>query len=180
MLIHGGAFAFKSTPWLITLLHHIPFNANRVKTRVLQSPLPWNNTLLSVPILRKAYTIYTSKISKFCRSVLRSIIYLELSWPSPLASTSFSCWFWAFSSSTSLGTLWMLPSWCSLVGQFRRQWCPPLFQHFTSCFIFTGSISFESSCLERFLMDRLDECPIIDPLSFPLRIAPRRIFTSFC
>ena len=40
------------------------------------------------------------------------------------------------------------------------------------------SISFESSCLEHFLMDRLDECPIIDPLFFPLWIAPRRIFTS--
>ena len=87
---------------------------------VTHSPPSWNNTILGVPILRNTYTIYTSKISKFCRSILRSIIYFQLPGPSPLASTSFSCWFSSFGSSPCLGTLWLLPSWCSLVGKFRR------------------------------------------------------------
>ena len=87
------------------------------KLWVLQSPPPWNNTVLGVPILRNTYTIYTSKISKFCRYFPHSIIQFELSRPSPFASMSFSCWFSAFGSSPSLGTLWLLPSLCSLVGQ---------------------------------------------------------------
>ena len=92
----------------------------------------------------------------------------------------FSCWSLASCWSRSLGTLRLFPSSCSLIGQSRRRWCSPHFQHFTGYLIFTCSISFESSCLEHFLMDRLDECPIIDPLSLPLRIAPRRLFTSCC
>ena len=75
-----------------------------VKTGVLHSPPPWNNIVLSVPILRNTYTIYTSKNSKFCRSVLCSIIYFELLGPSPSASMRFSCWFSSFGSSPSLGT----------------------------------------------------------------------------
>ena len=124
----------------------------------------------------------TSKISKFCTSVPRSIIHFERSRPSPLASMNFSCWFSALGLSQSLGALWLFPSLCSLIGQSRHKWCPPYFQHFAGCFIFSCSISFESSCLVHFLMDHLDECPIIDPLSFPLplRISPIRIFTSFC
>ena len=91
----------------------------------------------------------------------------------------FSRWFSAFSLSRSLGTLRLLPSSCSLIGQSQRKWCPLHFQHFTGCFIFSCPISFESSCLGHFLMDHLDECPIIDPLSLPLLIAPIRLFTSF-
>ena len=102
-------------------IHHVPFNANEVKTRVLQSPPPWNNTILGVPILKNTYIVYTSKILKFCRSVPCSIIYFELSGPSPLDSTRFSYWFSAFDSSPSQGTLWLLPSLCSLVGQSRHK-----------------------------------------------------------
>ena len=70
--------------------------------------------------------------------------------------------------------LLMFPCWV-----VSAKWCPPHFQHFTGCFIFTCSISFESSCLEHFLMDRLDECPIIDPLSFPLQISPIMLLPPF-
>ena len=74
------------------------------KPGILQSPPPWNNTVLSVPRHRNTYTIYTSKILKFCRSVPRSIIYFEVLGPSPLASMSSSCWFSYFGSSPILGT----------------------------------------------------------------------------
>ena len=53
------------------------FNVTGVKIVALKSPPPWNNTVLSVPIHKNTYTICTSKISKFCRSVPRSIIYLN-------------------------------------------------------------------------------------------------------
>ena len=142
-------------------------------------PLPLVITPSSV--FHYLYTIHIQlhiKISKFCRSVPCSIIYIECSSPSP--SMDFSCWFSAFSSSRSLGTLRLLPSSCSLIRQSRRKWCPPHSQHFTGCFIFTCSISFESSCLDRFPTGHLDECPIADPPSFPLPIAPRRLFTSLC
>ena len=52
-------------------------NVTGVKTSALQSPPPWNNTVLDVPIHKNTYTICTSKISKFCRSVPHSIIYLS-------------------------------------------------------------------------------------------------------
>ena len=122
----------------------------------------------------------TSKFQNFCRSIPHSIIHFEHSGPSPSAFMNFSCWFSSFNLPQSLGTLRLLPSSCSLIGQSRRKWCPPHSQHFTGCFIFTCSISFESSCLDRFLTGRLDECPITDPPSFPLLIAPRRLFTSLC
>ena len=60
--IDGGAFAFSSSPRLIT---SCTFNANRVKTRVLHSPLPWNNTVLGVPIHRNTYTIAHPKFQNF-------------------------------------------------------------------------------------------------------------------
>ena len=135
----------------------------------------YSDTILSVPIHRNTYTICTSKISKFCRSVPHSIIHFEHSGPSPSASMNFSHWFSAFSLSRCLVTLRLLPSSCSLIGQSRRKWCPTHSQHFTGCFIFTCSIYFESSCLDRFSTSRLD-----DPPSFPFPIAPRRIFTSLC
>ena len=91
-----------------------------------------------------------------------------------------SYWFSAFSLSRSLGTLWLLPSSSSLIGQSRHKWCPPHLQHLTDCFIFTCSISLESSCLDCFLSGRLDNCPITDLPSFPLLIAPKRLFTSLC
>ena len=35
---------------LLQYIHHVPFNANEVKTEALQSRPPWNNTVLGVPI----------------------------------------------------------------------------------------------------------------------------------
>ena len=119
--IDGGALSFSSSTRLIT---SCTFNANGVKTEVLHSPPPWNNTVLGVPIHRNTYTIHIQlhiKISKFCRSVPRSIIYFERSRPSPSASMNFSCQFSALSLSRSLGTLRLLPSSCSLIGQSRRK-----------------------------------------------------------
>ena len=129
------------------------------------NPLPLGIT--SSSLFQYIYNLHI-KFQNFCRSVPCSIIYFELSRPSPSASMSFSCWFLAFSSSLNQGTLWLLPSLCSLVGKSWHKWCPPHFQHFAGCFIFTHSISFESSCLECFLTYFLDKCPIIDPLSLPL------------
>ena len=58
------------------------FNVTGVKTGALESPPPWNNTI-GVPIHKNTYTICTSKISKFCRSVSHSIIYLNFQDQSP-------------------------------------------------------------------------------------------------
>ena len=46
-------------------IHHVPFNSNGVKTGELQSPPPWNNTILGVPIHRNTYTICTSNFQNF-------------------------------------------------------------------------------------------------------------------
>ena len=140
-------------------------------------PLPLGITPSSV--FQYIYNLHI-KISKFCRSVPCLVIYFECSGPSPSTSQNFSCWFSALGLSQSLRTFWLLPSLCSLIGQYQHKWCPPHSQHFTSCFIFTCSISFEPSCLDHFLSGRLDECPIADLPSFPLLIAPRRLFTSLC
>ena len=43
-------FSFSSSPQLITIYTSCTFNENGVKTRTLQSPPPWNNTILGVPI----------------------------------------------------------------------------------------------------------------------------------
>ena len=154
--INGGDFALSSSPWLITFYT----SCKRGQNRGCDIPLPLGITSSSV--FHYIYTIHIQlhiKISKFCRFVPRSIIHCEHSGPSPLASMDFSCWFLAFSWSRSLGNLWLFPSSCSLIGKSWRKWCPPHLQYLTGCFIFTCSISFESSCLDRFLSGRLDNCP---------------------
>ena len=69
------------------------FNVTGVKTGALQSPSPWDNIVLDVPIHKNTYAICTSKIKKNCRSVPHSIIYLNfqdqapwLPWASPAGS----------------------------------------------------------------------------------------------
>ena len=50
---------------LLQCTHHVPLNANGVKTGALQSPPPWNNTVLDVPIHRNTYTIAHPKFQNF-------------------------------------------------------------------------------------------------------------------
>ena len=68
-----GLFPLAPHQDLLQYIHHVPFNANGVKTEALQSPPPWNNIVLGVPI----HIQFAHQISKFCRSIRRSIIYLN-------------------------------------------------------------------------------------------------------
>ena len=60
-----GIFPLAPHHGLLQYIHHVPFNANGVKTGVLQSPTPWNNTILGVPIHRNTYTIFTSNFQNY-------------------------------------------------------------------------------------------------------------------
>ena len=125
--IDGGDFAFSSSPRLITIYT----SCKRGRNQGHYIPLPLGTTPSSV--FHYIYTIHIQlHIKKFqnCRSIPRSIIYFERSRPSLSASMEFSCWFSASCWSRSLGTLRLLPSSCSLIGQSRRKWCPPHSQHF--------------------------------------------------
>ena len=98
--IDGGAFAFSSSPWLITIYTSCTFNANGVKTGVLESPPPWNNTVLGVPIHRNTYPKFQNFVD-LCHVQLFTLNFQD---QAPLASTSLSYWFSAFGSSPSQGT----------------------------------------------------------------------------
>ena len=119
--IDGGDFAFSSSPRLIFNIYIMKMGSKSG----FEIPIPLGITPSSVFQYIGIHIQYiyncTSKISKFCRSVPRSIIYFERSRPSPSSSMNFSRWFLAFSLSQSLGTLRLLPSSCSLIGQFRRK-----------------------------------------------------------
>ena len=77
--IDGGDFSFSSTPRWITKYTSCIFKCKWGQTGVLHSRPPCNNTILGVPI----HIQFAHQISKFCRSVSRSIIYLNFQGQAP-------------------------------------------------------------------------------------------------